>query len=113
MLLEIRESVALMVGAIAAYRQRTFASLSVRHFRLYFIGQGISISGTWMQSIAQGLLVLDLTGSGTQLGLVTGLQTLPVLLFGAYGGVLADRYPKRTVLYVSQAAAGWFALLLG
>jgi MFS family permease len=66
-----------------------------------------------MQTIAQGLLVLDLTGSGTQLGVVTALQTLPVLIFGAYGGVLADRFPKRSVLYVTQALAGMIALTMG
>ena len=79
---------------------RTFAALGVRNYRLYFIGQGISLSGTWMQSVAQALLVLKLTGSGTSLGLVTALQTLPVLLFGAWGGVLADRLPKRELLYI-------------
>ncbi|MDQ2682462.1 MAG: MFS transporter, partial [Chloroflexota bacterium] len=67
-----------MRGAVRAYRERTFSSLQNRNFKLYFLGQGISISGTWMQTVAQGLLVLDLTGSGTQLGLVTALQTLPV-----------------------------------
>jgi MFS family permease len=102
-----------MGGAIATYRQRTFASLNVRNYRLYFIGQGISVSGTWMQSIAQGLLVLDLTGSGTQLGLVTAMRAIPVLAFGAMGGVIADRYPKRTLLYATQAVAGCLGLTLG
>ena len=94
------------MSAVAAYRERTFKSLTVRNYRLYFIGQGISISGTWMQSVAQGPLVLDLTGSGTQLGLVTALRSIPVLAFGAMGGVIADRYPKRQILYVSQTLAG-------
>ncbi|HEU5433512.1 MAG TPA: MFS transporter [Thermomicrobiales bacterium] len=92
---------------------RTFAALGVRNYRLYFIGQGISLSGTWMQSVAQALLVLQLTGSGTSLGLVTALQTLPVLLLGAWGGVLADRLPKRPLLLATQAAFGLLATLLG
>jgi MFS family permease len=95
------------------YRQRTFSSLAIRNYRLYFIGQGISISGTWMQTIAQGLLVLDLTGSGTELGVLTALQTLPVLAFGAMGGVIADRYSKRSLLYITQVASGVISLTLG
>lgn len=97
----------------ADYRRRTFSSLTIRNYRLYFIGQGISISGTWMQSIAQGLLVLELTGSGTQLGLITALQTLPVLAFGAMGGVIADRYSKRQLLNITQLAAGLLSVSLG
>jgi MFS family permease len=65
-----------------------------------------------MQTVAQGLLVLQLTGSGTALGLVTALQALPVLLFGPWGGVIADRFPKRTILYCTQAVAGGLALAL-
>lgn len=92
---------------------QTFAALGNRNYRLYFLGQGISLSGTWMQSVAQGLLVLHLTGSGTTLGLVTALQTLPVLLLGAWGGVVADRLPKRSILLATQAVSGVLALVLG
>lgn len=92
---------------------RTFSALVIRNYRLWFIGQGISLSGTWMQTVAQGLLVLQLTGSGTSLGLVTALQTLPVLLFGPWGGVIADRLPKRSILYATQAISGLLALTLG
>ena len=88
------------------FLQRTFASLAVRNYRLFFIGQAVSLSGTWMQTVAQGLLVLELTGSGVALGTVTALQTLPVLLFGAWGGVIADRLPKRAILYGTQSASG-------
>jgi len=98
---------------VRAFGQRTFASLSVRNYRLFFIGQGISQCGSWMQSIAQGLLVLELTGSGTALGLVIALQNLPVLFFGPWGGVMADRFPKRTILYVTQALSGLLALTVG
>jgi len=99
--------------SVREFGRTTFSSLSVRNFRIYAIGQGISLSGTWMQTIAQGLLVLKLTGSGTALGLVVALQTLPVLLFGAWGGVVADRFPKRSILYVTQSVACGLALALG
>ncbi len=92
---------------------RTFSALAIRNYRLWFIGQGISLSGTWMQTVAQGLLVLQITGSGTALGLVIALQTLPVLLFGPWGGVIADRFPKRSILYVTQTVSGVLALTLG
>ncbi len=80
----------------------TFASLRVRNYRLYFIGQGISLSGTWMQTIAQGWLVLQLTGSGTQVGLVVALQFLPLLLITPFGGLIADSFPKRRTLVITQ-----------
>jgi MFS family permease len=99
--------------SVVTTARRTFSSLAVRNFRLYFAGQLISLSGTWMQSVAQALLVLKLTGSGTSLGLVTALQFLPVLLFGPVGGLVADRFDKRRVLYVSNTAAGLLALALG
>jgi MFS family permease len=92
---------------------RTFSALSVRNYRLWMVGQGISLSGTWMQTVAQGLLVLHLTGSGTTLGVVTALQALPVLMVGPWGGVVADRFPKRPILYATQAVSGLLALLLG
>jgi MFS family permease len=90
-----------------------FSSLRVPNYRLYFAGQAISLSGTWMQSVAQGWLVLDLTGSGTAIGLVLALQTLPVLLLGPLGGVLADRVDKRRLLLATQALAGVLAAALG
>jgi MFS family permease len=93
--------------------QSTFSSLRIRNYRLYFTGQVISNSGTWMQSIAQAWLVLQLTGSGTALGLVTALQALPVLLLGSFGGVVADRFPKRRVLIVTQSVLGCLALVQG
>jgi MFS family permease len=96
--------------AASGYGRRTFESLSVRNYRLYFIGQGISMSGSWMQSVAQGLLVLKLTGSGTALGFVIALQCVPILLFGPWGGVVADRFPKRRTIYCTQTAACLIAL---
>ncbi len=92
----------------------TFASLHNRNYRLYAAGGLVSNVGTWMQRVAQDWLVLQLThGSGAALGITTGLQFLPMLLFSLWGGVLADRYPKRTVLYFTQSSIALTALLLG
>jgi len=91
----------------------TFSSLSVPNYRLYFTGQSISLAGTWMQMTAQSWLVLVLTHSSTKLGLVVALQTLPVLLLGPYGGVVADRVDKRKLMIVLQIAMGCQALALG
>lgn len=91
----------------------TFKSLRSRNYRLYFLGQVVSVSGTWMQGVAQAWLVLQLTGSGAILGLTTGLQFLPMLVAGPWAGVLADRVDKRRLLVATQATAGSLALLLG
>jgi MFS family permease len=91
----------------------TFRAMSVRNYRLYFLGQLISTSGTWMQSIAQAWLVFQLTGSGVALGVTTALQFTPMLLAGAWGGVVADRVEKRRMLIGTQAASGLLALVLG
>jgi MFS family permease len=101
------------VSAARRLTGRTFAALRVRNFRLYFAGQLISVSGTWMQSVAQGWLVLQLTGSSVGLGISVALQYLPMLLLGSYGGVVADRFDKRRILYATQAGAGILALVLG
>ncbi len=91
-----------------------FSSLRIRNYRLFASGQLISLTGTWMQRTAQDWLVLDLAhDKGTALGITTALQFLPMLLFGLYGGVLADRYPKRRLLIIAQVAMGLQALLLG
>ena len=92
---------------------QTFSSLRIRNFRLYFTAQLISVSGTWMQSVAQAWLVLHLTDSGVALGLVVGLQFLPMLLFGPFGGLVADRVDKRRLLFATQTAGGVLALVLG
>jgi MFS family permease len=96
-----------------AYSSKTFAALGVRNFRLYFIGQLISVSGTWMQSVALGWLVLQVTGSSLDLGIVVALQFVPMLLAGPYGGLVADRRAKRQILFVTQSVSGVLALLLG
>ncbi len=91
---------------------RAFTSLRQRNFRLFWFGQMISLIGSYMQTIGQAWLVLELTHSAWQLGLVGALQSLPVLLFSLFGGVFADRWPKRRVLLLTQAAAMIQALLL-
>jgi MFS family permease len=101
------------VSAARRFSSKTFAALSVRNFRLFFVGQLISVSGTWMQSVAQGWLVLQLTNSSVDLGFAIALQYLPILLFGTYGGLVADRHEKRRILYFTQSSAGLLALTLG
>jgi MFS family permease len=91
----------------------TFAALAAPNYRRYFAGQGVSLIGTWMQTVAQSWLVLTLTHSGTALGLVAAAQFLPVLLLAPYGGVLADRADKRRLLIGTQASLGALALTLG
>ncbi len=101
------------MSAVATFSSRTFAALRVRNFRLYFIGQLISTSGTWMQSVAQGWLLLQITGSSVDLGIAVALQYVPMLVLGSYGGLVADRHEKRRILYATQSGAGVLALVLG
>jgi MFS family permease len=93
--------------------RRTFSSLSVPNYRLYFFGQVVSMSGTWIQSVAQMWLVYQITGSGVALGVVTALQFTPVLVAGMWGGIVADRFDKRKILMATQSAAALLAALLG
>ncbi|MFE1557054.1 MFS transporter [Streptomyces sp. NPDC058734] len=90
----------------AASRNSMFSSLKIRNYRLFATGQVVSNTGTWMQRIAQDWLVLSLTGSASAVGVTIALQFLPMLLFGLYGGVLADRLPKRPLLIATQSAMG-------
>jgi MFS family permease len=93
--------------------RRTFAAFAVHNFRLYFGGQVVSVSGAWMQRVAQSWLVLELTGSGVAVGAITAVQFLPILLLAPAGGLIADRLDKRKVLYVTQSLAAVIALTLG
>ncbi|MFF5158890.1 MFS transporter [Streptomyces sp. NPDC000348] len=95
-----------------ARRTSMFASLRIRNYRLFFVGQVVSNIGTWMQRIAQDWLVLSLTGSSAAVGITTALQFLPMLLFGLYGGVLVDRLRKRPTLLVTQTAMALTSLAL-
>jgi MFS family permease len=101
-----------MAETVKAFSRRSFAALAIRNYRLYFIGQGISQSGTWLQMVAQTWLVLQLTHSGTMLGIVSAAQFLPMLLFGPYGGLLADRQNKYRLLFVTQGLAMLQAVVL-
>ncbi|MBD0736747.1 MFS transporter, partial [Streptomyces sp. CBMA29] len=90
---------------------RMLSSLSVRNYRLYFWGYAVSVAGTWMQTLALAFLVLRLTGSGSDLGLAAAARFLPFLLLGPVGGLIADRYDKRRLLYVTQSSSALIALL--
>lgn len=89
-----------------------FTSLKVPNYRRYFTGQVISISGNWMQTVAEMWLVLRLTGSGAAVGLTAALQFTPLLLAGVWGGLLADRLSKRALLAVTQTLMAIPALTL-
>ncbi|MET0458181.1 MAG: MFS transporter [Ilumatobacteraceae bacterium] len=91
----------------------TFGALRVRNYRLFATGSLVSNVGTWMQRVAQDWLILTLTASAGALGITTGLQFLPILLFSPFAGVIADRYPKRRVLAVTQGIMGLTAGALG
>jgi len=101
------------VGRLAPVPRRVrLGALRHRDFRLFWIGQLISQVGTWMQSVAQAWLVLELTRSPLQLGVVSALQFTPVLLLSPVGGVLSDRFAKRRVLLISQTAMQLQAFVL-
>ena len=97
----------------SATLNRTFGSLRVPNYRRFFIGQVFNWTGTWVQWMAQGWLVLKLTDSGLGLGLVTALQWSPILVFGAWAGVLADRFDKRKLLIFTNVTGGFLSLILG
>jgi MFS family permease len=84
----------------------TFAALRVPNFRIYLSAHAVASTGTWMQNIALEWLVLELSGSPAAVGIAMACQFLPMLLIGMYGGVIADRYPKRAVLMVTQTLNG-------
>ncbi len=87
-------------------------SFKHRNFRLFYLGQFVSLSGTWMQSLAQAWLIYRLTGSGLLLGLASAATLAPSLVFGLYGGVLADRFSRRRLLIAAQVLAMLQALAL-
>ncbi|WP_217162043.1 MFS transporter [Streptomyces sp. AC512_CC834] len=99
-------------GAVGSAHLSSFASLRIRNYRLYMLGQCISVVGNWMQTIAVGWLALQLTHSGTMLGVVTGARYLPILLLGAWGGLVVDRHDRRRLLTVTQVCFALQAALL-
>lgn len=94
-------------------RSGMFLSLRVRNFRVFMAGQSISVAGNWMQNVAVGWLVLNLTHSGGALGLITACRYAPLLLLGAWGGLVADRWDKRRLLQITAAAELLIAAALG
>jgi len=97
---------------VTAALRRSVTSLAVPNYRRYFAGQVVSVSGNWMQTVAEMWLIVKLTGSGVSVGVTAGLQFVPILLFGAWGGLIADRLPKRRVLMATQALMALPALTL-
>ena len=98
--------------AIKEFSAQTFSSLTVRNYRLYFIGQGFSHCGTWMQTVGLSWLVLVLTGSGTALGGVLAFRFMPMLVGGPFTGIIVDRFDKRTILYCTQSIFAALSLSL-
>jgi MFS family permease len=101
------------VEATASRWPRSLAALQVPNYRIYFCAQLVACTGLWTQRIAQDWLIADLTGSAAAVGITIACQFLPVLLFGMFGGLIADRFPKRTVLMITQSVAAALAVLLG
>jgi MFS family permease len=97
---------------VRAGLRRSFGSLAVPNYRRYFAGQVVSVSGTWMQTVAEMWLLVKLTGSGVYVGLAPALQFAPVLVLGAWGGAVADRVPRRRLLMATQTLMALPALAL-
>lgn len=102
-------------GAVRWVRKITdaFPAFQSRNYKLYFFGQLVSLIGTWLQIVAQGWLILQLTDSVFLIGLVTALSTVPTLLFTLFGGLVVDRFSKRKILFYTQSLAMSLAFLLG
>jgi MFS family permease len=101
-----------MTAALVRLNRRTFASLKHRNYRLFFSGQIVSITGTWMQNVAMGWLVLELTGSPVAVGVLALCQFVPFTVFGLFSGVLTDRFDPRRLVIATQAAAMVLAAVL-
>ncbi len=100
-------------GSVPPSGGGTFAALAMPNFRRYLAGQTVSLIGTWTETVAQALLVLQLSHSGAVLGLITAARFAPTLVLSPYGGVLADRYPKRRILTLTQVGLALVSLALG
>jgi MFS family permease len=111
----IPEVAEITAGTNAAGRERfsAFPALRNKKYRFFFFGQFVSVIGTWMQIVAQGWLVLQLTTSPVMLGLIAAMATVPSLLFSVFGGLAVDRYNKKNLLYITQAANFLLSLGLG
>ncbi len=112
----IDESPEISIGEDPDWIERFYAAFPAfrhRNYRLYFGGQLVSLIGTWLQTVALGWLVLQLTHSAFWVGTVTAIGTLPIMFFALFGGVLIDRYPKKNILIIAQFSSMVFALILG
>jgi MFS family permease len=111
----IKESSEKSVGQSTVWVQRlsAFPALQNKNYRIYFFGQSVSVIGTWLQIVAQGWLVLQLSNSPFLIGLVAALATMPALLFSLFGGVVVDRFPKKKILFVTQCSSMILALSFG
>ena len=98
---------------LRAVGARTFRSLRIRNYRLFFIGQLVSVTGTWMQTVAQGWLVLQLTGSPFVLGLAAAARSVPVLILAFPAGVVADRFDRKRIVIATNVVAAISSCLLG
>jgi len=110
------ESPELSVGENSKWVRRTikaFPALQSRNYKLYFSGQFISLIGTWLQMVAQGWLVLQMTNSAFLIGLVTAIGALPTLIFSLFGGVIVDHFPKKYILLFTQGSSMILAFILG
>ncbi len=110
--LDVMASLTVNLAARHSPKPSMFAALSVRNYRLFAASQVLSNTGAWMQRVAQDWFVLTLSHSPTAVGLTIAAQFAPTLLFGLYGGVIADRYPRRALLIATQATSGVLAALL-
>src|SRR5687767_5777204 len=90
----------------------TFRSVRHRNYRLFFMGQSVSLIGTWLQNTALSWLVYSITQDSRALGIMSFLGSVPVLLIGIYAGTIADEYPKRKIIMITQSLAGLFALVM-
>lgn len=97
---------------LAKSRFSSFSALRHRNFRLFWLGQCISLIGSWMQNIGQAWLVLELTNSALKLSYVSMMQFLPMMIFSLYAGTLVDRFPKRKILLLTQSSLGIIAFIL-
>lgn len=112
----IAQSPEFSVGEVEGWTSRffkIFPALANRNFRLYFFGQLVSLIGTWLQIVAEGWLVFQMTHSALMVGLVAASATVPTLIFSLFGGVIVDRLPKRNILLFTQAASMLLALIYG
>src|SRR5581483_8584467 len=112
----IRESPEISIGEYFTWIEKVgnlFPALQVRNYQFYFIGQLISLVGTWLQIVAQEWLVLQLTNSAFAIGLIAAIATVPSLLFSLFGGVIVDQFPKKNILMITQTVQMVLALLLG